>query len=192
MMIGNRLSLKFKHVPIVNDDRYLQCMRFAAQSKGTERYGAIIIKDGRVLGGGFNRAIGHPAFRLERPIRQGMANHAEIEAICDVLINAPSDLEGADVFVAGYFPQLGRLFFQDKYTCVRCPPHMQMQGLRSINLPLPSGWIKKSLGDALSEAREFTNGTHQKRLNATVGEFSFDLVAERITSLEKVGLSLRK
>jgi hypothetical protein len=167
-------------------------MCLAAQSKGTERYGAIIIKDGLVIGEGFNRAIRHPAFRLERPIRQGMANHAEIEAICDVLMNTTSDPKGADVFVAGYFSQLGKLFFQDKYTCIRCPPHMWTWGLRNINIPLPSGWVKKSLGDALAEAREFTNGTHQKRLNAMVGEFSFDLVAERITSLEKVGLSLRK
>jgi deoxycytidylate deaminase len=180
-----------ERVQILNDNRYLLCASLAAQSKGDERYGAIIVKDGHFIGGGFNRAIGHPAFRLERPIRQGMANHAEIEAICDVLMNTAHDPSGADLFVAGYFPGTGRLFFQEEYTCIRCPPHVQAQGLLSISVPLPGGWVKKSVEEALLEARRFTKGTHKKRLTATVGNFSIGLLAGRLLSPEQLKLSLR-
>ncbi len=167
--------------PITLDKRYQLCAGLMRQSKSdNERYGCIIVKDGAVVGTGQNRAISHPHFRLEREIRQGYSNHAEIEGLNDVLMktkrrsDALETLKDADIFVSGYFPRTKQLFFHDRYTCIRCPPHMRRFDIRSVNIPLPTRWVRKGVDDALKEAREFTNGTHRKRLVATVGSFSID------------------
>jgi len=75
---------------ILGDEKYRECIRLALRSKGAaERYGAILLEDGEVIGRGYNRSIAHasfPGIRLKRVIRQGYANHAEVEAINDALL----------------------------------------------------------------------------------------------------------
>lgn len=157
--------------PLLTDEFYLRCISLATQSKGNERYGSILVADEKVVGEGYNRAIAHPAFgRLEREIRQGYANHAEVEAMNDALANG-FPIEESELYVAGYFSKSGQLFFKTDYTCVKCMPHMKNYGISSIYIPTPDGWIKKSLDDAGEEAKKFTKGTHQKRLNAIIGDF---------------------
>jgi deoxycytidylate deaminase len=154
-----------------SDEHYLRCIRLAACSKGKERYGSIMIAEGRIIGEGYNQAIAHPAFgRLEREIRQGMANHAEIEAMNNALANGFC-IEGSILYVAGYFPKTGLLFFKQDYTCVRCLPHLRNYGIESICIPSPEGWLAKTLEAAGDEAKKYTKGTHRKRLEAAVGEF---------------------
>jgi deoxycytidylate deaminase len=118
-----------KPAPILSDEFYLKCISLAIQSKGNERYGCLLVADERIRGKGYNRAIAHPAFgRLEREIRQGMANHAEVEAMNNALTNK-FQIDGSDLYVAGYFPKSGQLFFKTNYTCVKCIPHMKNWGL---------------------------------------------------------------
>lgn len=108
-------------IAIVSDDYYKECINLAKKSKGKERYGSILVKDGNVIGAGFNRAIAHKYFKLERMIRQGYHTHAEVEALCDALIQE-KDTQDSRIYCAGYFPDSGELFFQNKYTCTACPP----------------------------------------------------------------------
>ena len=160
-----------KSATILTDEFYLKCISLATQSKGNERYGSIIVVDEKIIGEGYNRAIAHPSFgRLEREIRQGMANHAEVEAMNDALANG-LQIEGSELYVAGFFPKSGQLFFKKDYTCVKCIPHMRNYGITNIYDPTPDGWLKKSLEVAGEEAKKFTNGTHQKRIDAIIGDF---------------------
>jgi len=160
--------------PSFNNPYYLACINLAKQSKGNERYGSIIVSDGSIIGCGFNRAIAHWAFgKLPREIRQGMANHAEVEAMNDALSRGFS-LVDTEMYVAGYFPKTGQLFFKKQYTCVKCIPYLRAQGIVSISVPTPNRWIKKTLDQAEREAKLFINGTHKKRLEAVIGEFFID------------------
>lgn len=156
---------------ILQDEFYRKCINLATHSKGNERYGAILVLDNKIIGEGYNRAIVHPALkRLDRKIRQGMANHAEIEALNDAL-SKENKTENSEIYVAGYFPSSERLFFKTDYTCVKCIPHLITCGIQSISVPTPEGWRKKNVEEAYEEAKKFTHGTHQKRLEAMIGEF---------------------
>jgi deoxycytidylate deaminase len=156
---------------IFKDIFYLECIRLAQQSKGNERYGSILVKDGEIIGKGFNRAIAHSSFgKLERKIKQGMANHAEIEALNDSLDNS-KNVDGSDLYVAGYFPENNQLFFKKYYTCVKCLSHFKNYKIASIYVPTPEGWIKKDLEEATEEAQEFKQNTHKKRLKVILGNF---------------------
>ena len=162
---------------LANDELYLECIHLAMQSKGKEeRYGSIVVKEGEVIGKGWNRAVSHPSFRqkLQRVIRQGWVNHAEIEAMNDALEH--DSIEDADIYVAGYFPQNGQLFFKRDYTCVRCPPHMKEYGIRNVYVPIPEEWLQKSISDAETEARKYINGTHEKRVRAVIRGYSIQSI----------------
>jgi hypothetical protein len=184
---GERTALKQgnlsapKHAQILADSYYLRCISLALRSKGEERFGCLAVKNGEVIGEGFNRAIATPAFKLDRIIRQGYANHAEIEAMNDALSKG-YDIRGCELFTAGYFPDLGRLEFTDQYNCMKCIPYMERYGIAGLNDPMPNGWVKKSLGLALAQAKVYTNGIHQKRINASIGNFSIDLYRELLRS----------
>ena len=92
--------------PILDDERFLYCISLANLSKNDRRsdtrIGSSLEKGKGVIGSGRNRAISHPKFRLERIIRQGWNNHAEIEALNDALDKGFSP-EGGDLYTAGYF-----------------------------------------------------------------------------------------
>ncbi|HLE48779.1 MAG TPA: hypothetical protein VI819_01990 [Patescibacteria group bacterium] len=165
-------SVEQKFIPdILKDEKYLQCIKLARQSKGVERYGSILINDGIVVGEGFNRAIAHLSIgKLVRPVRQGMANHAEIEAINNALLKNNA-INRSQLYVAGFFPKSGMLFFKEVYTCVRCIPHMKNYGIKEIFVPTMNGWIGKAIDLASNEAKAFVHGTHQKRLEVATGNY---------------------
>lgn len=164
-----------------------------------ERYGSCLVKDGHIIGMGWNRAIAHPNFRLERTIRMGYANHSEIEAM-DCAPRKRFDLQGADVYCSGYFP-----FSQDRFpftntffikrgaffTCIRCPPYMTKFGVENIYVPTLTGWQGLSIEDALKDARKYTNGTYENRVNSVKNTFPLEamdsmlLTGDELESLEK-------
>lgn len=178
---------------IFEDYLYLLCLSLASMSKSDgERYGSVLVKDDSVLGMGYNRAIAHPYFHLDRPIRMGYANHAEIESINDALLNG-YDVEGADIYVAGYFPKphngfLGknRLFLKDGawYTCVRCPKYMEEYSIKNVIVPSPSGWGVSSLAEATLCAKSYQNGTHDKRTAAVSTYHTIDELSESLLQPE--------
>lgn len=178
MMNSYRISTFKYHAEVLpympsmfKDDLYLLCIELAMRSKGEERYGSLLVREDTIIGRGYNRAIAHPSIgRLEREIRQGMANHAEIEAINDAL-SAKRDPEGSELYVAGYFAP-GKLFFKTQYTCTKCIKHIKALGIESIYVPTPDAWMKKSIDVAAQEAQQFMHGTHQKRVDATIGDYT--------------------
>jgi hypothetical protein len=169
--------------PILDDEKYLYCISLATLSKNDkrsdERHGSLLVKENQIGGRGVNRAISHPKFRLERIIRQGWNNHAEIEALNDALANGLL-VEGGDLYTAGYFFASGRLFLQRRYTCPICPPYMKKCGIASINIPAPEGWERKSLDKAMEEAKYFKGNAYEKRQAECIGNYSIDMIRDRL------------
>jgi deoxycytidylate deaminase len=162
---------------ILSDEYYLTCISEAIKSRGKhERYGSLLVKDGKAIGRGFNRAIANGLINLDREIRQGYANHAEIEAMNDALFKG-FDISNSDIFCAGYFPKTGKLFFQQDYTCTLCPKKMHPYGVKNIVIPTKNGWKIRPLEEAVEEARKFTKGTHEKRIRITEGEYYISQLA---------------
>lgn len=162
---------------ILGDEKYRECIGLVLRSKGArERYGAILIGEGEIIGRGYNRSIAHasfPGIRLKRVIRQGYANHAEVEAINDALLTGKS-VEGAGVYVAGYFPSNGNLFLHDTFTCDRCAKIMSEWGVRAVYVPSMRGWIERPIAVALEEAGVLLRGMgkHESRISLIQGSFS--------------------
>jgi hypothetical protein len=156
--------------------------------RSDERHGSILWKGNNIIGKGRNRAIAHPKFRLERIIRQGWDNHAEIEALNDALENGFL-VEGGDVYTAGYFFRSGRLFLQRRYTCPVCPPYLKEYSIASINIPAPEGWVGKSVDQAMEEAKYFKGGNaYEKRQAACIGHYSIDLISDKLLKPEQLGI----
>ena len=151
---------------ILDDDLYQRCISLAMRSRsGSERYGSLVIRDGEILGEGYNRAIAHPSFgRLERILRMGYANHAEVEAM-DAALRAGHPLEGADVYVGGYFVETGALYVKSRahFSCTRCVPFFERYGIRQVVVPTPRGWEGMTLGEAAETARGFLGDTYGRR-----------------------------
>ena len=166
---------------IFRDERYRMCIELAALSAGIgERYGAILISGTEeIIGRGYNRSIAHasfPGIRLPRIIRQGYANHAEVEAINDALLS-DKPVIGAKVYVAGYFPSDKGLFLHNTFTCDRCAKIMDRWGIESVFVPSVQGWVERPVAIALAEARSLSaegKGKHEKRRNLTEGRYSLD------------------
>jgi len=181
--------------PILDDEKYLYCISLATlskndgRSKSDERHGSLLEKENKIDGRGFNRAIYHPKFRLDRIIRQGWHNHAPIEALNDALENGFL-VEGGDLYEAGYFFRSGRLFLQKRYTCPVCPPYLKKYGIASISIPAPEGWERKSLDQAMEEAEYFKGNAYEKRQRECIGNYSIDMIRDRLLEPFQLG-SLR-
>lgn len=163
---------------IFSDKYYLFCILQASLSKGpTQRYGSLLVKDGEIIGEGYTRSISNKGFSLERKIRQGSANHAPIEALNDAFIKGNENkIEGSEVFEAGYFTESGKLYLKENYTCTKCPPILKKYGVINIYTPMPGGWIKKTVDEALVEGKKFSNlkikgATFLSRCNAAIGDY---------------------
>lgn len=157
---------------IFSDDKFKLCMALAIQSKGDQRYGSLLVKNTKILGKGFNRAISHPSFgRLERHIRQGYANHAEVEAM-DSAIDKNHRIKGASIYVAGFFPkEAGLLFLHEEFTCLRCTIVMQKYEIDTLFVPSLTGWLPKKVEELADEARKYVGGTYQNRINSISGNW---------------------
>lgn len=165
---------------IFTDTYFLECIRLAQLSKSnTERQGAVLV-NGRILGCGYNRAIAHPTFKLERYIKQGYANHAEIEAINDALFHG-YDVEGADIYVSGFFPgQDGLLFLHSEFTCVRCIPIMKKWGIKTLFVSSTKGWLSKTIDKAHAEAISYLGGTLQNRLQSVKTDWKLSDITDHL------------
>lgn len=170
---------------ILCDERYLYCISLANLSKNDrrtgQRFGSILTKNGQIIGKGFNRAVNHPRFKLERVIRQGWVNHAEIEAINDAL-NRDYDVNDSELYVAGYFLESEQLFFQERYSCRRCPPIIEKYGIRinSIHIPTPDKWTRRTMREAWEEAKEFRGSAYDERRRECIGNYPIGLIKDSL------------
>lgn len=163
-----------KRPPIFDDDIFRECIKLAQQSKADYRtnqaYGSCLVKDKEIEGTGFNRAIVHKHFRLERIIRQGYSNHAEIEALNDALAKEVDPI-GSEIYVAGFFVQSKQIFFHEDFTCLRCANCLNQYGIKSINIPMPNGWQTRPIQTAISDAGSIQDKKYEYRKQTTVGNF---------------------
>ena len=162
---------------------YLRCIELALQSKNDKRqdqaFGAVLVKSGEIIGEGRNRAIVHPRFRLERIVRQGYVNHAEVEALNDALMQR-RDVNGGLVYVAGFFMRNGFLFFQNKFTCKICISPLRKYLIEGIAVPTPNAWIERSLDEAEADARECNGSRYDHRQSVLIGNYSIGLAKEAL------------
>lgn len=178
---------------LFEDDFYVRCLQVASGSAGTgERYGSLLVRDGDILGEGRNRRVSKPDF-VPRIVRQGYANHAEVEALNAALMREAdgfkglkresafageldpeefSSARGADIYVAGYFAKGGFLDIRDGplFTCRRCPKVLDSYGIGRIFTPTPQGWASLTVDEAeecsLDFKAEAAGGILRKRLKA--------------------------
>jgi len=174
------MKISDKQLSIFQDEKYRICLSLAALSGGrTERYGSILVKNNRIYGIGRSREIAGPKIKLERIIKQGFANHAEIESMNDALYK-DYNIKNGDIYVAGYFPKNGRIFFHREYTCRICPPFMSKYEICNLYIPTPNFWIKKTLEEATKEGERFVSGAHEKRLASCIGNYIIDTLKYRL------------
>jgi len=169
-----------RYPEIFDDEKYRMCIELASRSKGAgERYGAVIVNETEeIIGRGYNRAIAHASFpgvRFNRIIRQGYANHAEVEAINDALLVGRSVI-GAEIYVAGYFPADDSLFLHRTFTCDKCAKIMSKWGIKSVYVPSVQGWVERPIVEALIESELLLRsaGKHESRRRLTQGRFLVD------------------
>ncbi len=178
----NRNEKILQKIPILKDEYFQRCLTLAFNSKGDERYGSILVKNEKIMGEGFNRATVHKKFKLERKIRQGYCNHAEVEALLDSL-KKQYDVFLGDIYCAGYFKKEDKIFFQNEYTCTICPPHLETYGIKNIFLPTPEGWVKRPLDKAKEESKKFRMGTHKNRLIHSIKGYKFKNLEETLKEI---------
>jgi len=153
-----------------NDDLYKECLKLSMNS-GSDviRFGSLLLKNKKVIGRGWNRLA-----KKEFPINMGYANHAEVMAMNDALLNN-LDIKGGEIYVGGYFPSDNTLYVPKEafFTCTRCPIYFEKYGIEKISVHSYSGWEKLSLNQARNTAKKFMGNTHEKRIN--LGKSSIDI-----------------
>lgn len=158
---------------LFNDEIYRKCINLAQKSSGKfERYGSLLLNNNNILGEGYNRAIAHPRWKknLDRIIRQGYSNHAEIESINDALMKG-KDVKYSDIYVAGYFTDSNKLFFQDEFTCLKCSKKMLEYSISNIFIPTLDGWKKIPIESAIIDSEKYKSNANNKRKDLSQGDF---------------------
>jgi hypothetical protein len=158
---------------IFSDPLYRQCIELAMSSPEKEqRYGAVLVKDGKVIGRGFNRKR-----KGTDLVDMGDTLHAEGCAVT----NAGKAVDGAWLYVAGYFVEPGTLSIRDRplFTCVKCPPALQQYGLAGLHVPTKTGWGALSMHEAHMSAEQFQAATpganrYEQRLHASNSGITID------------------
>ena len=178
-------------IPAIIDNPYLiECIRLA-KSKGKvkdkkndiQRYGALVVKNGEIIGRGYNRATAGKGFKLPRVVSQGAFNHAEVEALNDALMH-DHDVDGADIYVAGYFTDTQLIYFKKEFTCLKCIPHLRRYGIRNIYVPTPDGWVRRPIEEAYEDGLLFKGKKKgdvlRNRRAVLIGEYPISMLKESV------------
>lgn len=186
---------------ILIDEKYLECIRLATNSKSEqERYGSLAIKDGKIIGKGYNKRV-DPKENDPRIKNMGYANHAEFNAISDAIRN-DIDISGADIYVAGLLlvNKEWRLFLKEEpaFTCVKCAKNFIKYGIASVVVPTPTGWqtlsthqayiisqeynpqISKKYDNSLFDELIINKSVNERRKDAIAGTYTLEDIAESL------------
>lgn len=108
------------------DSAYLSVARYLAR-KSNERmkHGAVVVKGGRVLGTGYNKAKNHPFVVSSEHIKTHCSRHAEEEAIKDANFN----VKGAVIYVARVSRNGSD---RDSKPCERCQELIDTAGIKKV------------------------------------------------------------
>lgn len=168
----DELDLSFVPPDVLADAHWRRCIELALRSGSeNQRYGALVLLDGKVVGEGFNRLLkkGEPF-----PFRTTFFLHAERAAIGDAMTRlGTTSLAGAKVLVAGFLvdgkrPLIRRASNENRGSCVQCGG-LYVRFQTSISLMSERGWVELPGAAALANARAAT--AERKRLQLSTAEF---------------------
>lgn len=132
------------------------CLKEAQKSKGQIGFGAVLVKNGKIIGRGWNRH----SISKERKLHSHVdyAIHAEQACIIEALENKV-DITGCEIYVLGIVllgHAKGKLTTRTKrvFVCKKCPPSVLIPYNISVNIPYISGWVKLNPEDAMKTATE--------------------------------------
>ena len=138
----------------VNEFKWLShSVSIAQRAKHSQwRVGAIIVKNGRVLGSGTNRYRNNPA----RVDISGVSYHAE-----EVAIRKAGDVDGATIYV-GRITRSGKIGLA--LPCPRCQDDLFGSGISQAVWTEPNGWGRAKISELLEGSggrrTELTSQTH--------------------------------
>jgi len=152
------------------------CLEYAVQCKTDVGFGAVLVKDGEIIGYGRNRQ----ATKEERKFLKGVdyAVHAEEACIIDVLRKTgcfdknqnerSKVLDGAEIFVLGLAlrgPLKGRLTSRrDRvFVCVRCTRNVLIPFNVPVNIPRFSGWAQLTPQEAVVTSKRLCGNGYWKK-----------------------------
>ena len=148
------------------------CLQLAAECKSPVGFGAVLVKNGRVIGRGRNRR----ATEADRGFFPAVDYKIDAEqaAVVDALSRGRT-IRGGELFVLGMAlagPERGKLTIRTErvFVCRRCP-HMLIKYDLPVNIPLISGWARLTPQEAAETAKrlcgkgywkDFVNGQKSK------------------------------
>lgn len=149
------MSRKTSSPDFRNDYYGRVCLEEASKGKSQMRFGAVLVKDGVIIGKGWNRL----AKPNERTVLGGYVDyaiHAEQAAIYDAL-QKTDDLSDAYLYVLGESnakQTRGNLSVRDErsFTCYKCAHTLQRFGVTVI-VPTITGWEELTPDEALASAK---------------------------------------
>lgn len=146
------------------DDFGKACLAEAVKSKGTIGFGAILVKNRKIIGRGWNRRP-HP---MERKLLSHVdyAIHAEQACIADALLRN-IDILGSAVYVLGTVltgSQKGKLTTRSRkvFVCKKCPPTLLRFNI-PVYVPHISGWARLTPQQAAQTAEKVCGNGYWKK-----------------------------
>lgn len=141
------------------------CMEEANKGKGRLSFGAVLIKDGKIIGRGRNRLTNSEERRLLSHV--DYAIHAEQAAIVQAL-NSGIDPTDSELYVLGKIltgKNKGTLTTRNKkeFGCTKCPPTFIRFNI-TVNIPhIELGWLALTPEEAMLTGKNFVGkGTWSK------------------------------
>ncbi|MDO8569913.1 MAG: deaminase [bacterium] len=156
-------------------ERYIKEAKTMAQKAtcGRAKCGAIIIKDGKVIGKGFNSPPGNDEKECRCEIKKDQYDikvtdktccmHAEQRAIMDALCNYPDKIKGSKLYFARFYPDGKQRFVggregKNQLYCTICTKIMFDVGIAEFILPHINGISVYTRDEYLDKS--FSYGKH--------------------------------
>ena len=147
----------------INDKYGKICLELADQCKTDVGFGAVLVKDNKILGTGRNRL----STKQDRNLLSHVdyAIHAEQSAIVDALLKE-YDIYDSQIYVLGLClrgKNKGNLTVRTEriFVCSKCP-HSFVKYNISVNIPHVTGWMNISSSEAMEIGKKVANKGYWK------------------------------
>jgi len=122
--------------------------KVTAESTWNPQYGAMLVKDGRILASGFAYKPLNQQQLADHPL---LGIHAEESALMSAL-KEHVDVRGADLYLMGRRENGETRYSDHSYCCVACSRLLLQSGIQGIVHPTPQGWTRKTVAQMFEEA----------------------------------------
>ncbi|MFA4954399.1 MAG: hypothetical protein WC641_03750 [Patescibacteria group bacterium] len=122
--------------------------RVTSESTWNPQFGAMLVKDGRILVSGFAYKPFNKQQLADHPL---LGIHAEESALMEAL-KRHIEIQGADLYILGRRENGEVRYTENSYCCVVCSRLLVQSGINSIIHPTPNGWTAKSPTEMFDEA----------------------------------------